>query len=192
MPQLSNTASASKNERALTTKEMVLIAMLTAVMAVCSWISVPAEIPFTLQTFAVFCTVGLLGGRNALLSILVYILLGAVGIPVFSGPSGGIGILFGNTGGYIIGFVFIALICWLTERIFDSGFIVKIISMIAGLAVMYAFGTAWFMMLYTRKTGDISLIQVMKWCVTPFVIPDLIKLALAVVFTDRIKKYAKL
>lgn len=192
MSQLAKNTSASQSRRAFTTKEMVLTAMLTAVMAVCSWISVPAEIPFTLQTFAVFCAIGLLGGRNGLFSILVYILLGAIGIPVFAGPSGGIGIILGNTGGYIVGFVFIALICWLTEKLFDSGLIVRIISMLVGLAVMYAFGTAWFMFLYTKNTGDVSLIQVMKWCVTPFVIPDLLKLALAVVLTDRIKKYAKL
>lgn len=192
MSQLAKNTSASQSRRAFTTKEMVLTAMLTAVMAVCSWISVPAEIPFTLQTFAVFCAIGLLGGRNGLFSILVYILLGAIGIPVFAGPSGGIGIIFGNTGGYIVGFVFIALICWLTEKLFGNGLIVRIISMIVGLAVLYAFGTAWFMFLYTKNTGDVSLIQVMKWCVTPFVIPDLLKLALAVVLTDRIKKYAKL
>lgn len=192
MSQLAKNTSASQSRRAFTTKEMVLTAMLTAVMAVCSWISVPAEIPFTLQTFAVFCAVGLLGGRNGLFSILVYILLGAIGIPVFAGPSEGIGIILGNTGGYIVGFVFIALICWLTEKLFGSGLIVRIISMLIGLAVMYAFGTAWYIFLYTKNTGDVSLIQVMKWCVTPFVIPDLIKLALAVVLTDRIKKYAKL
>lgn len=192
MSQLAKNTSASQSRRSFTTKEMVLTAMLTAVMAVCSWISVPAEIPFTLQTFAVFCAVGLLGGRNGLFSILVYILLGAIGIPVFAGPSGGIGIILGNTGGYIVGFVFIALICWLTEKLFGSGLIVRIISMLIGLAVMYAFGTAWYIFLYTKNTGDVSLIQVMKWCVTPFVIPDLLKLALAVVLTDRIKKYAKL
>lgn len=192
MSQFAKNTSASQSRRAFTTKEMVLTAMLTAVMAVCSWISVPAEIPFTLQTFAVFCAIGLLGGRNGLFSILVYILLGAIGIPVFAGPSGGIGIILGNTGGYIVGFVFIALICWLTEKLFGNGLIVRIISMLVGLAVLYAFGTAWFMFLYTKNTGDVSLIQVMKWCVTPFVIPDLLKLALAVVLTDRIKKYAKL
>lgn len=192
MSQLAKNTSASQSRRAFTTKEMVLTAMLTAVMAICSWISVPAEIPFTLQTFAVFCAIGLLGGRNGLFSILVYILLGAIGIPVFAGPSGGIGIILGNTGGYIVGFVFIALICWLTEKLFGNSLIVRIISMLVGLAVMYAFGTAWFMFLYTKNTGDVSLIQVMKWCVTPFVIPDLLKLALAVVLTDRIKKYAKL
>lgn len=192
MSQLAKNTSASQSRRAFTTKEMVLTAMLTAVMAVCSWISVPAEIPFTLQTFAVFCAIGLLGGRNGLFSILVYILLGAIGIPVFAGPSGGIGIILGNTGGYIVGFVFIALICWFTEKLFGNGLIVRIISMLIGLAILYAFGTAWFMFLYTKNTGDVSLIQVMKWCVTPFVIPDLLKLALAIVLTDRIKKYAKL
>ena len=77
---------------------------LAALMAVCSWISIPTAIPFTLQTMAVFLAVGLLGGKRGTLAVTAYVLLGAVGAPVFANFSGGIGILLGQTGGYILGF----------------------------------------------------------------------------------------
>ena len=79
------------------TYDMVYIAVFAVVMAICSWISIPATVPFTLQTFGVFLAVGVLGGKRGTLSILVYILLGAVGVPVFAGFSGGIGSLFGKS-----------------------------------------------------------------------------------------------
>ncbi|MBR6474866.1 MAG: biotin transporter BioY, partial [Lachnospiraceae bacterium] len=96
--------------RKYTTLDLIYMAIGAALIAACSWITIPFMVPFTLQTFAVFTIVGLLGGRKGFLSILVYILLGAVGLPVFSGFKGGIGVLAGTTGGYIIGFLFIALI----------------------------------------------------------------------------------
>ena len=84
---------------------MVYIAVFAVLIAICSWISIPTTVPFTLQTFAVFLAVGVLGGKRGSLSVLIYILLGAVGIPVFAGFSGGFGILLGQTGGYIVGFL---------------------------------------------------------------------------------------
>ena len=90
--------------------DIAYIAMFAAVMAVCSWISVPATVPFTLQTFGVFLAVGTLGGKRGSLAVLTYLLLGAVGAPVFAGFSGGIGCILGSTGGYIIGFLFSALV----------------------------------------------------------------------------------
>ena len=90
------------------TLDMVYIAIFAVIIAVCSWISVPMVVPFTLQTFGVFCAVGLLGGKRGTLSVLIYVLLGAVGVPVFAGFSSGIGTLFGVTGGYIMGFIFTA------------------------------------------------------------------------------------
>lgn len=171
-----------------TTKEMVLMAMMAAVTAVCSWISVPAEVPFTLQTFAVFCTIGILGGYRGVFSILVYILLGAVGIPVFSGMKGGAGVLFGATGGYIIGFIFIALVCMAAEKVFGKHLAVSIAAMLVGLLVCYAFGTAWFMYIYTRKNGAVTLAKALRLCVIPFIIPDILKLILAVLVSGRIRK----
>lgn len=102
------------------TLDMVYIAIFAVIIAVCSWISVPMVVPFTLQTFGVFCAVGLLGGKRGTLSVLIYVLLGAVGVPVFAGFSSGIGTLFGVTGGYIMGFIFTALIYWLITAIFGK------------------------------------------------------------------------
>lgn len=172
-----------------TTKEIVLTAMMVALMAACSWISIPAAVPFTLQTFAVFCAVSLLGGRNSLFAVIGYLLIGAVGVPVFAGPSGGVGIIIGTTGGYMLGFIFITLISWAAEKLPGRKFVIKPIAMLIGMAVMYVFGTAWFMLIYTSKTGAVTLIQALKWCVVPFVIPDLLKLIFALVLTERIKKY---
>lgn len=175
----------------LNTKDAAMIALCAAVMAVCSWISIPAAVPFTMQTFGVFLAVGLLGGRNGTLAVLVYILLGAAGLPVFSGFSGGIGHLFGATGGYIIGFVFSALVMWLAEALFGKSNKLLIASMVAGLLVCYAFGTAWFMVVYARDSGSIGLITALSWCVFPYIIPDALKILLAAVLTRRLRPLIK-
>ena len=174
------------------TYDIVYIGLFAVLIAICSWISIPATVPFTLQTLGVFLTVSVLGGRRGTLSVLVYILLGAIGLPVFSGFTGGIGILLGNTGGYIIGFLFSALTMWLISHLAGSGRIVQAVSMLAGLLVCYAFGTAWFMIVYTRGNGPVSLAVVLGWCVIPFIIPDLIKIAVALLIGSRIRKYANI
>ena len=94
------------------TYDIVYIGVFAVIMAICSWISIPTTVPFTLQTFGVFIAVGVLGGKRGSLAVLVFIILGAIGIPVFSGMTGGVGILLGSTGGYIIGFLFSALVMW--------------------------------------------------------------------------------
>jgi len=170
------------------TLELTYMAIGAALIAICSWISIPATIPFTMQTFAVFCIIDFIGGKKGCISILVYILLGAIGIPVFSGFTGGIGVLFGTTGGYIIGFIFIALSYWAMTNYLGFGLSIRIISLIIGLVVCYIFGTAWFMILYTHRNENIALSTALGWCVIPFIIPDLIKLALAITISSRIKK----
>ena len=87
----------------LSVRDMAFIAAMSAVIAVCAWITIPLAVPFTLQIFGVFMALRLLGGKKGTLSILVYIALGAVGLPVFSGFQGGIGVLAGPTGGDIAG-----------------------------------------------------------------------------------------
>ena len=172
--------------------DVVYIALFAVLITVCSWISIPAVVPFTLQTFAVFCTVGFLGGKRASLSIVVYILLGVVGAPVFAGFTGGIGILFGTTGGYIFGFIFLALTYWLITKLFGSKTVVVVIAMILGLLVLYLFGTAWFMVVYAHGTGPVGFMTALGWCVFPFIIPDLIKMVLATVLVKRLARYVKL
>lgn len=168
------------------TIDLVLIALSVALMAICSWISIPAPVPFTLQTFAVFVSVGILGGRKGTAAVLVYILLGAVGIPVFAQFTAGPGVLLGSTGGYIIGFFFSALLMWAMERLPGSRKWSLLLSMAAGLLVCYAFGTAWFMAVYLQAGNAVSLAAVLGWCVIPFVLPDAAKIALAMVVSTRV------
>ncbi len=174
------------------TLDMVYIAVFAVLIAICSWISIPTTVPFTLQTFAVFLAVGVLGGKRGSLSVLIYILLGAVGIPVFANFSGGFGILIGQTGGYIVGFLFSALLMWLMEALLGKKTWVLGLSMVLGLIVCYTIGTVWFMVVYSKNTGAIGLAAVLGWCVIPFIIPDLIKIALALVLSKRLDKVLKL
>ena len=174
------------------TVELAYIAMFAALTAVCSWIAIPTTVPFTMQTFAVFITMLMLGGRRGLFAVLTYILLGAVGVPVFAEFSGGLGVLFGMTGGYIIGFIFTALIYWAAEKLIGTHFVIKLIALVVGLAVCYAFGTVWFIIVYSKKVESIGLGAALGMCVTPFIIPDLIKLALAFFLSEALKKRIKL
>ena len=174
--------------RRMDTRDVTMIAVCTAMMVICSWISIPATVPFTMQTFGVFLSVGLLGGRRGTLAVSVYLLLGAVGLPVFSGFTGGIGHLFGATGGYIIGFLFSSLVMWLIEHLLGRNLKTLVLSMIAGLITCYAFGTAWFMVVYAQTSGSIGLMTALGWCVFPYVIPDAVKIGLAVVITRRVRQ----
>lgn len=173
------------------TYDLVITAMFAVLIALCSWISVPSAVPFTLQTFGVFAAVGILGGKRGTAAVLIYILMGAVGIPVFAGFSGGIGILAGSTGGYVVGFLGLALVMWGAERMFGRKFWVLLVSMVLGLIVCYAFGTAWYMAVYLKETGAVSLGAVLMGCVVPFIIPDLIKIALALALSRRFYRYVQ-
>lgn len=169
------------------TYDMVYIAIFAVLIAVCSWISIPAAVPFTLQTFGVFVAVGVLGGKRGTIAVLVYVLMGAVGIPVFAGFQGGIGILFNTTGGYIIGFLCSALIMWAAEALCGKKPVVQIVSMVLGLIACYTLGTVWFMVVYGRTTGAVGLATVLGWCVIPFIIPDLVKIGLAYVLSRKLR-----
>lgn len=168
------------------TYDLVYVSIFVVLIAVCSWISIPLTVPVTLQTFGVFIAVGLLGGKRGTLAVLVYILMGAIGIPVFSGFTGGIGILAGTTGGYIVGFLFSALLMWGMEKLFGKDTKVLAGSMILGLAVCYAVGTLWFMAVYAASSGAVGIFTVLGWCVFPFIIPDIAKIALALILTKRL------
>lgn len=178
------------NKKPLSIRDMVLIALFAALMAVCAWITIPIpNIPFTLQIFAVFAALFVLGGKKGTISIALYILLGAVGLPVFSGFSGGIGKLIGVTGGYIVGFLFSGLIYRLiTSLVKTKAVWVEIVAAIAALIVCYAFGTVWFMVVYLNKTGAIGVWSVLMMCVIPYIIPDVVKISLAFGLSKILKK----
>lgn len=170
--------------------------MFAAMIAVCSWIQIPAAVPFTMQTFAVFLTAGLLGGKRGTVTVLIYILLGMVGLPVFSGFKGGIGAIIGTTGGYIIGFIFAALVMWMFEIISrkkaKQKTLILAISMAAGLIICYAFGTAWFIILYTKTKEPVGILTALSWCVFPFILPDIIKIVLALTLTQKLRRFIPL
>ncbi len=155
-----------------------------AFIAVCSLLAVPFEPPFTLQTFAVFLCVGVLGGKRALAAILCYLILGAAGLPIFAGFRGGIAHLVGTTGGFLIGFVPAAALCG-----FLPGRIPLFPRMLCGLAMLYLCGVAWQYALYMPGTGAAGLGAVLLQYVLPFAIPDILKLALAAALAKKLKKH---
>ena len=173
------------------TLDIVYTAIAVAMITVCSWITIPMTVPFTLQTFAVFAVLLILGGEKGTVATLVYVLMGSAGIPVFSGFSGGVGVILGKTGGYIIGFLFIGIIYTLLTRFLGMKTIVEITALLLGLIVCYAFGTAWFIYIYIRDTGEVGLLTVLSWCVFPFILPDLVKMALAFLLAKRVKPIIK-
>lgn len=174
----------------MTTKRMTRIALCAALLVPCAWLSVPTQPPFTMQTFGVFLTLLLLGAKDGTIAIGLYILLGALGVPVFSGFNGGMGALMGPTGGYIVGFLLICLIFGLLCGK-GAGLWLKALALLLGLAVCYAFGTLWFVKVYGDMKGPISTLSALSMCVFPFIVPDLAKLALALWAGKRLEKYRR-
>lgn len=169
-------------------KDITSIAAMTAIITVCSWVTIPYIVPFTLQTFAMFCAVQILGGKKGTISIALYILLGIIGVPVFSGFSGGVSHIIGPTGGYIVGFLFAGIIYMLFEPLIEKKFIFKIIALILGLLICYLIGTIWFSIVYANQGKEYDFIAVLSMCVFPYIIPDGVKMAVSLLISGRIKK----
>ncbi len=160
------------------------IAMFSAFMSLCSWIVVPSAVPYSMQTFAVFLAAAVLGGKGAAVAVLVYIALGILGLPVFSGGRTGVGVLLGATGGYIIGFLPCAYIagklCEKTKRPIKMG-----LSMTLGLLCDYLIGSLWYFVVYFKGQGFwLALVT----GILPFVVPDILKIILATVMATRLQK----
>ena len=169
-------------------KDMTHIALMVVLITVCSWISIPAPVPFTLQTFAVFFALLFLGGHHGMTAICVYLIMGAIGLPVFTGFQGGMGVLAGAYGGYIGGFLVTAILFRLMAK--DASQIRSVAVLVLGLAACYTCGTIWFMNCYSAES-DLTLPAALTMCVFPFILPDLGKLALAVFLVKRVKKFLR-
>ena len=171
------------------TKNLAFCALMAAVTAVCAQISIPLPggVPLTLSVAAVYLSGAFLGPGLAFASQLIYLLLGAFGLPVFAGFSGSLGILLGSTGGYLLVYPLMAAAVALGRRLWGGKLPSLAASMLIALLLCYAGGTAWFMAV-TQKSLAVSLAA----CVFPFVPVDLCKIALAsavgsrlAVFTER-------
>lgn len=172
-------------------KDIVYIAICTALMCVCSWISIPMAIPFTLQTFGVCLTLLLLGGARGTIAVAAYLLLGVAGVPVFSGFKGGIGAIAGATGGFLIGFIAMAAIYWLTTAVFGEKRLNQIIALIVGSLICYAIGTVWFVFVFGGG-GKATVLSALTACVFPFIVPDAAKILLAFFLSTKLKPFVKL
>ena len=144
-------------------------------------IDLPSLVPITLQTLGIYLASCILKPKLAFSASLVYVLLGAIGLPVFSGFNGGLSSLLGPSGGYIFSFPITALVISLIVNNRCST-ILKIIAMIIGTFICYFIGTVWFM--YVTKN---TLLSSLMMCVVPFIPGDLIKIAIASILSKKIK-----
>lgn len=163
-------------------RDITIISVCAALIAVCAWISVPAPVAFTLQTFGVFFALYLLGGRRGTLAVLVYLLLGSVGLPVFSGFRGGLGVLIGPSGGFIIGFLAAAIIIWMAESKTS-----RLCGSIFALLAVYFCGCLW----YGLYSGE-GFRGVFAVCALPYILPDILKIWLAAFVARKLEKQIKI
>ena len=182
---------ASERGRKSPAREIAYIGVAVALITVCAWISVPVfTIPFTLQTFAIPLVGGLLGWKRGTAAVLVYILMGLIGIPVFAGFKAGVPALFGATGGYIFGFLFLCLLPAFAKQIPAGNGAARTMIFygfsILGCAVLYLFGTVWLVLMTRCAVG-----YALGICVVPFIVPDAVKLAISSIITVRLEKHIK-
>ncbi|MBR3979196.1 MAG: biotin transporter BioY [Oscillospiraceae bacterium] len=162
-------------------KRICLCGLFSALLCLCSWLCIPVgNLVFTLQTFAALLTLGLLGGKWGTASIGVYLALGAVGLPVFSGFRGGVGMLLGATGGFLWGFLVAGLVYW------GAHYITKrtLFAMLSALVACYAVGAVWYRAFYFHGSFGAALAV----CVAPYLLPDAVKLGLALFLTKRLRR----
>lgn len=171
------------------THQLAACAVMAAVICVLGPQAIPIEpVPLSLATLAIYLTVCLLGWKWGTVSTLVYLVLGFAGVPVFAGYTGGLAKLVGPTGGYLVGYIPLALVAGLAIELAYRhlmgkgtartvlGLALQFVGMVVGTAVLYAFGTAWYCIL---SGNDLSV--AMGFCVLPFIPGDLVKMVAALV-----------
>lgn len=165
-------------------KQMMYCALFAGIIAIMAQIKIDLVgiVPITMQTLGIYIMATVLKPKYAFLSALVYVLMGAIGLPVFAGFTGGMGVVAGPTGGYIFSFPIVAFVISyiLTKK---ENAVAKVGAMVIGTAICYTIGTAWFM--YSSQNG---LWVSLTWCVFPFLIGDALKIIVATVFSYRIKQ----
>ena len=172
-------------ENTFKTKYIILTGLFAALTAIGAYIYIPlpiSPVPITLQMFFTFMAGGLLGKKYGFFSQLIYVLIGAIGLPVFAGGAGGIGILFGPTGGYVLGFMAAGYIAGMSK----DNYLSKVIYMLLGLVFIYLLGTVRLMYVV-----QVDFIKALTMGVTPFIIGDLIKVALAAYLSVKLSNYIR-
>ncbi len=179
----------NKANTKLVAMEITTVALFTVSLVICSWVVIPfGSIPFTMQTFALFLAIYTIGPRLSLYVLVSYLLLGIVGLPVFSGFNSGFGAVIGVTGGYLVGFFFPIICTLISQKIFSNKAWLTLLSSIVGLILCYALGTWWFINVYSSNNETIGVFSVLAITVFPFVIPDLFKIGLAYAISKTLRK----
>lgn len=166
-----------KNSK-LSIQDMCMIGMFTAIIVIMAQISIPMPmgVPMTMQTFAITLAAIVMGAKNGTIASLIYVLLGAIGVPVFANFSGGVGIVVGATGGFIMTFPVMALIIGLGADFYKKNKAWLIVGILVGTVVNYIGGTLW----YCFVTGN-DFMAGLAGCVLPFIPTAIIKAVLAVI-----------
>lgn len=153
-------------------------ALMAALLCALGPMSIPiGPVPITLATLIIYLSIYLLGMKGSAVSVVIYLLLGAVGMPVFSNYQGGLAKLVGPTGGYLVGYILMTLLSGFLMELGKRKLIPTLLAMVAGTAVLYFFGTVWFVLMMECEVG-----YALSVCVVPFVPFDLVKIILASLF----------
>ncbi len=169
-------------------REINRVAISAAIITVCSWICLPGTVPYTFQTFGVFLVAALFGAKKSTLAVIIYILLGTVGLPVFAGGRGGLGVLMGESGGYIMAFLPSVYLCGRICEKSPEDKEKQILGMVLGLTICYIIGTIWAYAIYLRGGGTTAFGIALGKFVVPFVIPDVAKIVLAQFVAQKLRK----
>lgn len=174
-----------KNSEKISTYQMVLIGLMAAITCILAPMSIqlPGGIPISLTNFVIYITAFLLGCKKGTISYCIYLLIGMVGLPVFSGFTGGLGKLVGPTGGYLIGFIVIAIMSGYFIETFPGKIYLYVIGMVLGTGIDYLLGTIWFMMQTKMALG-----AALSACVFPFLVGDAIKIIVATIIGPILRK----
>ncbi|MBR6638540.1 MAG: biotin transporter BioY [Lachnospiraceae bacterium] len=169
-------------------KKITSIGLMTAFLCITApWAIHIGPVPITLATFGLYLVSAVLGEKYATVSVVIYLILGAVGVPVFSGFSGGIQRLVGMTGGYLLGYVPCVFVIGLIISKTKKHFIWYLVAMLIGTVILYSIGTAW----YIWQTGN-TFFAALGLCVVPFLPGDIIKIVAASVLGFELNKRLKL
>lgn len=166
-------------DKKINIKELTIIGLMTAIICILGPLSIPipfSVVPISFTNLAIYFTVFILGWKKGTISYLIYLLIGLVGVPVFSGFGAGFGKLFGPTGGYLIGFIFMSLIAGYMIEKFPGKKYMYLIGMTAGLLVAYTMGTLWL-----SYQLDLSIKEGLFMGVIPYLPGDVLKIVAALI-----------